>query len=123
MVDDLLLVVEDDPDNAQIIRMLLTRAGIKVDFAGSAEEALALLESGGRPWGLVIDFRLPEMDGLELVRLLRANPDYAGLRLVGMTAFDTPELRAQSTAAGVDHYFRKPFEHPEFVQTLKRLAP
>ena len=118
-----LLVVEDDTDNAHVVRVALKRAGYEVVHVGSAEEGLSYLNSGAHVRGVLTDLRLPDMDGLELVRKLRTMPAYDDLKLIGMTAFHTPELRAKALADGMNWYFPKPLDLPTFVKEIKALFP
>ena len=123
MSDKPLLIVEDDEDNAHVVRVALKRAGYEIVNVGSAEEGLSYLSSGQAARGVLVDLRLPEMDGLEMIRVLRSQHDYDDLPLIGMTAFHTPELRTKAMADGLNGYFPKPLDLPEFVKAIKAMFP
>ena len=85
------LVVDDSPVNRSVLKAFLRRAGVaEVDFAGDGVEALSALDSAvktGNPYDLVFsDFWMPNMNGLELVERLRADPRFSRLRMFAVTA-------------------------------------
>jgi CheY-like chemotaxis protein len=118
-----ILVVEDEPDGADVIRRTLTAAGIETDFAPTAERALTILDDTPDAFdAALIDLALPEMDGFELMERLRQHPDVSELVLVAMTAFHTAELRERALQAGFDAYFAKPLDTMFMLQTLEKLV-
>jgi signal transduction histidine kinase/CheY-like chemotaxis protein len=80
------LVVDDNATNRRILATQLARWGMAADLAGSADEALRLLDAGGRYDVALLDFHMPGTDGAELARLLRARADTAGLPLVMLSS-------------------------------------
>jgi CheY-like chemotaxis protein len=103
------LIVDDAPLNLKLLSVLLTRRGYAVRTAGSAEQALAIL-SDYTPRLLLIDIRLPGMDGLTLVRTLRAEPRYRDLVIVAVTASAMKGDEDVALAAGCDGYITKPVD-------------
>lgn len=117
-----ILVVEDDPDGAEMVKMMLNSAGVETVVADSAETALPELAAAPDSFNAaIIDLALPEMDGLELLRVIRQNPATANLLLVAVTAYHTPELKFKSLDAGFNAYFAKPLDTTLFIQALERL--
>ena len=100
------LLIEDSEDNREMMRELLEMEGFRVDVAcdgaDGIEQALAL-----RPAIAIVDIGLPEMDGYEVARQVRAALG-AGITLVALTGYSQPEERARAAAAGFDVHLTKP---------------
>lgn len=113
-----ILVVEDDPDSAELTRTLLEAAGATVVVRDSAQPALELLEHGATDV-LVSDIGLPHQDGLWLIRQLRGR-ERAGRRLpaIALTAFATPQDRQEVLAAGYDEHVSKPLDFKLLLQRI-----
>lgn len=103
------LVVDDAPLNLKLLRVVLASHGYAVTTAESAEDALATLASAV-PRLLIVDLRLPGMDGLTLVRQLRAQPRFGDLVIVAVTASAMKGDEAVALAAGCDSYITKPID-------------
>ncbi len=117
-----ILVVEDDIDGADVVRRMLNAAGHSPRMVPSAELALQVLEEEPEAFdAMVIDLALPEMDGFELMNIIRGAAFFEGLPLVAITAFHTPELKVQALENGFDAYFAKPLDTTIFVQSLEKL--
>jgi CheY-like chemotaxis protein len=119
------LVVDDDEGTRELLGVLLGRSAANVVTADSAARALELLAE--RPGGfdvLVSDIAMPEMDGYELIRRVRALPPERGGRVpaIALTAFARAEDGAKATAAGYQVHVRKPFDPTEILLTIARLA-
>src|SRR5258708_16497674 len=94
-----LLTVEDDPDAQSITAKLLHRSNLETDVAGTADEALRCLDQGNYT-GLIIDLMLPDIDGWELLKRIRANEATATLPCIAVTAYNTSEVRHQAIDSG-----------------------
>ena len=117
------LIVEDDPDGAAVIELILDAAGIESTIARTAEQAMSILEKeAGSFAGAIVDLGLPGMDGFEFLEAAREHQDFARLPLVAATAFHTPELKDRALTRGFDAYFSKPFDPDELVKTLQGLT-
>lgn len=103
------LIVDDAPLNLKLLSVLLAGNGYAVKTAASAEEALTVLETY-QPKLLVVDIRLPGMDGLALVRMLRAQPRYQQMCIVAVTASAMKGDEEVALAAGCDSYITKPVD-------------
>jgi CheY-like chemotaxis protein len=110
-----ILVVDDEVDFRTTYRRLLARPGYRVVAAGTVQEALAILGTES-PVLVVSDLRLPDGDGLEVVRAARALPEPPPVVVV--TGFGSAKSRQDATAAGAAAYLTKPFSLP----ALARLA-
>ena len=105
----LVLVVEDNPVNLELVEAILDREGYHIVAAASAEEALERLR-GLRPHLVLLDIQLPGLDGLGLMRLLKSNPDTAGIPVVALSAHARREDRQAALAAGCVDYIAKPID-------------
>jgi signal transduction histidine kinase/CheY-like chemotaxis protein len=111
------LVVDDNADAAQMLATLLEAHGhaVSVEYDGTGGLARALRE---RPEVMLLDIGLPDMDGHELARRLRASPDTAGAILVALTGYGQSEDRERARAAGFDRHLVKPADLPELLRIL-----
>ena len=116
------LVVDDQPDARNIVRMSLERAGLglTVITAQDGPEALALVEVE-RPDVVILDVSMPGMDGFEVCRRLRADLRTAFLPIMMLTAHDATEFVTRGFAVGTDDYVAKPFKREELIARLRRL--
>jgi CheY-like chemotaxis protein len=101
------LIVDDQPDIAELIAIVLGEHGYEVKLAHDGETAFALaLEF--RPQVALLDIGLPVMDGLKLAALMRATPELSDCRLIAVSGYCTERDRARSRAAGFEKHFSKP---------------
>jgi DNA-binding response OmpR family regulator len=120
-----ILAVDDDEQVLLSIQQLLESAGHTVSPASSGQEALDLL-TRQRPELIILDIIMPEMDGVEVCRRVRADPFLARLPILFLTAKGRPNDVAQGLDAGGDDYLVKPFEVVELparIRALLRRAP
>jgi signal transduction histidine kinase/ActR/RegA family two-component response regulator len=117
------LVVEDEVDNRDVIRRLLEAHGASVFTAGTAAEAV-LQASDHRPHILVSDIGLPDVDGYELIRRIRAleSDGLESIPAVALTAFARSEDRTRALRAGYQAHIAKPVEPAELIATLASFA-
>jgi signal transduction histidine kinase/CheY-like chemotaxis protein len=117
------LVVEDQADSRELIEHVLTNSGAQVLTAGSAREALELLDSN-KPDVLVSDIGMPEVDGFEFLRRVRAlGPDRGGrIPAIALTAFARSEDRTRALRAGFLVHLAKPVDPAELVATVASVA-
>ncbi|MCB1138919.1 MAG: response regulator [Leptospiraceae bacterium] len=107
-----ILVVEDNPINAMVTRLLIQRKGFAVDLAENGKQALELLQK--KSYGLVVmDISMPVMDGLEATRRIRSGElpgvDPA-IPVVGLTAHNLADEEQKYLGAGMDRVLRKPMD-------------
>ncbi|KQX17046.1 two-component system response regulator [Streptomyces sp. Root431] len=112
-----LLIVEDDPDLALALRVLLTRHGYEVSVAADGREALRLLFAE-RPALMVLDLLLPELDGWEVLDRTRDMSDLPVLVLSGLGDVDD---RVRGLRSGADDYLVKPFDRTELLARVEAL--
>ena len=112
------LVVDDNADAAQLLAMLVELLGHKAVVEDSAVKAIARARSE-RPDVCLLDIGLPEINGLELARRLRASPELAHTKLVAVTGYGQLNDREASYAAGFDHHFVKPISSAVLIAVLE----
>jgi len=103
-----ILVIEDQEDNRAILRDLLTKAGYQYLEATTGEEGVAAAERE-RPDLILMDIQLPEIDGYEATRRIKANPALKSIPIVAVTSYALSGDEAKAKAAGCDGYVAKPF--------------
>gem|GEM_PF-5857217 len=116
----LLLVVDDRKSNRNLLRHLLEDVGFRVGEASDGLEAVQYLEST-LPQGILLDRRMPGMDGLELLGWLRGNERTASIPVVMVSASVMEEDRAEVLRQGADAFIRKPFKEEELLEILRTL--
>ncbi len=114
-----LLVVDDNGDCRKLVRDLLAPTGLQVLEAGEAARAMALLGEGGVEL-VLMDWRMPGMDGLALTRWIRAQPALTQPAVVMLTASAFDEQRREALAAGADDFLRKPIEFERLMALLEQ---
>ena len=112
------LIVDDNDLNVQLAAFVLAEGGMTVESAAGATQALAHIETF-RPDLILMDIQMPEMDGLELTRRLKADPLTRRIVVVAFTAFAMKGDEAKMRAAGCDGYVAKPIDIATFAGTIR----
>jgi CheY-like chemotaxis protein len=115
-----ILLVEDAPFLRYAFGRLLRMHGFEVKEANDGREALACVPKF-RPQLVVTDLIMPGMDGIELIRRLRADPETAGLPVVAITADSSDQAADRARAAGAAEFLAKPVELPVLIDRLRAL--
>ncbi len=111
------LLVEDNPTNREIATAVLQSAGIQVATAVNGREAVASVASGGFD-AVLMDIQMPEMDGYEATRTIRANPSVRHIPIIAMTAHAMKGDEEKCVGAGMDGYVSKPINQDRLFYTL-----
>jgi CheY-like chemotaxis protein len=114
------LIVEDEADSSEVVQGILEFHKIQSWWAGTAEEALEMMEEVA-PNLLVVDLALPGMDGWGLLKRLRQDAATAQIPAVAVTAFHSSAVARQAIEAGFAAYFPKPIDTHAFVSELQRV--
>jgi CheY-like chemotaxis protein len=116
------LLAEDNPINQRIAEALLVKAGHRVTIAGNGREAVDRA-AAGRFDVILMDVQMPEMDGLDATRAIRALESSSGhrTRIIAMTAFDQDGDRERCLDAGMDAFLAKPIDHRRLSSSLNGL--
>ena len=104
-----ILIVDDNPVNLKLVRVLLIAEGYEVRTAADAEEALEILGTW-RPRLILMDLQLPGMDGLELTQRLKADPATREIVILALTAYAMKGDEEKALAVGCDGYLSKPID-------------
>jgi two-component system CheB/CheR fusion protein len=114
------LIVEDDDDTLEMMRALCEGEGMRVTAVRTAEEALEFLSSH-RPDFIISDISLPETDGLELARRLRADARFGNTPMVALSGLVSGEDRNRAAEAGFDLHLAKPVSYETLFGALNDL--
>ena len=115
------LIVEDDPEINELLSAYAQLAGFEADCALTGRAALDAAIA--RPHDLVLlDLMLPDMDGFEVARRMKAAPATAGVPVVILTALTSDVSRQQARDVGVAHYMTKPFDPDELIGLMHEHA-
>jgi signal transduction histidine kinase/CheY-like chemotaxis protein len=115
-----ILVVEDNEFNQQVIAELLEQVGASAALAGTGQDALRQLSGDARFDAVLMDVQMPDMDGYEATRAIRAMPGHEQLIVIAITANATPEDRARCLEAGMTDFQPKPIDPQALYRTLSR---
>jgi CheY-like chemotaxis protein len=115
-----ILVIDDHPETLSIIQRVLQQQGYSVLEARSGFRGLRLAESEN-PDLVLVDGMMPEMDGWEVCRLLRANPKLSDIPIIMFTAVDEADKKLAGFDAGADDYLTKPTEPEELVERVRTI--
>jgi DNA-binding response OmpR family regulator len=116
------LVADDDGDIRQLVTLLLKKLRYRTEVRTARSGAEALAEARRDPPGLVIlDIRMPELDGFEVCRQLRQDLATAFIPVLMMTAGREEETRATAFRVGTDDYIAKPIDPAAFKKRVERL--
>jgi len=115
------LVVEDDPDIGQLVAHYLEKAGFSAELLANGRDALAAI--GSRPPDvLILDLMLPQVDGLEICRVVRSTASTAAIPIIMLTARAEESDRIVGLEIGADDYLGKPFSSNELVARVRALV-
>jgi two-component system phosphate regulon response regulator PhoB len=115
-----ILVVDDEPDALEVLGFKLKEAGYAPIFAKDGARALTVARDE-RPALIVLDLMLPEIDGLEVCKILRRDPATAMIPVLMLTARAAEMDRVLGLELGADDYVTKPFSPRELVLRIKKL--
>jgi len=116
------LVVDDSRSMRAIIGKQLKELGFVVAEAASGPEALAALHGGGPVDLVLLDWNMPEMDGAEVLSLIRSEPRYKNVRVMMVTTESEMSQVAVALEAGANEYLMKPFDREALVEKLVLLG-
>jgi class 3 adenylate cyclase/CheY-like chemotaxis protein len=118
--DPLILIVDDLPQNVRLLEAVLSPHGFRVATASSGQEALDLL-SKEHPDLVLLDIRMPGIDGHEVCRRIREDPETAFLPVIMITAFGGEE-KIRAIESGADDFVNKPFDQAELLARVRSLV-
>lgn len=113
-----ILVVEDEPNIVESLSFLMESSGLRVRVAYDGAAALQMIDDD-RPDLLLLDIMIPARDGFEVLEAVRANPAYADMRVIMLTAKGREADRRRAMDLGIDDYVTKPFSTRDVVHRVK----
>jgi CheY-like chemotaxis protein len=119
MAGEPILVVDDNPANLKLLRLLLVGESYDVRTAGDAGEAQAILQQF-RPRLILMDLQMPGMDGFELTRRLKGDVATRDIVIIALTAYAMKGDEEKARAAGCDGYVSKPIDTRSFPDLVAR---
>ncbi len=116
------LIVDDEPHIVALVRVTLEDEQVRIIEAADGETALSLAQRE-LPRLILLDVRMPGLDGFELCRRLRQDPGFKQTKIVMLTASGQERDRARGRAAGADEYLTKPFSPLALLSLVQTLLP
>jgi two-component system, chemotaxis family, chemotaxis protein CheY len=113
------LIVDDSRPIRRIEGDILAELGFETSDACHGKDALARLESGPRPDVILVDWNMPEMDGLEFIKAVRRDDRYSGMVILMVTTETEADQMLRALTAGADEYLMKPFAKDGLIDKLR----
>ena len=117
-----ILVVEDQEDNRQIIRDLLSATDYEIMEAETGEQALEAVAKQ-RPDLILMDIQLPGIDGYETTRRIKADPALRSIPIIAVTSYALSGEEQKARAAGCDEYVPKPYSPRQLLAKIRQYLP
>ena len=115
------LIVEDHDDTREMLQLVLGIFGCRVLAAANGDEAMSLAE-GILPDLILMDMKLPRLDGLALTRVIRSHPILSKVPIVAITGMVTPQFHREVLSAGCNHCLNKPIDFERLEQLVGAIA-
>ena len=119
MAGDCILIVDDNEMNVKLLRWVLEKHGYTVHTASDAQTARAGIRAV-HPQLVLMDIQLPDVDGLQLTREFKADPDLRSIPIVAVTSYAMKGDRQKSIEAGCDGYITKPIDTRQFPLEIEK---
>lgn len=116
-----ILIVDDDPRNIFALKLTLKSKGYQVESCAMAREAINLLKTDHHFHAVLMDMMMPEMDGYEAIRIIKANPSTMNIAVIAVTAQAMPEDREKCLEAGAEDYVSKPIDVDQLLKAIEKL--
>ncbi|MEW4486831.1 ATP-binding protein [Thalassoglobus sp. JC818] len=113
-----ILIVDDNVDSAEMLKLLLSMEGYDVITANNGIDGIQLAEVN-IPDVILLDIGLPGMDGFEVARILRRQPEMNDVRIIAVSGWDGNEYRDLSREVGIDHHVAKPFLPNDLIKLIE----
>ena len=117
-----ILTVDDSRTMREMVAFTLRKAGYEVREAEDGEKAIAVLKSNAVDV-VITDLNMPVMDGVALIRALRADPKHSSLPILMLTTESDAGKKAEGKSAGATGWLVKPFDPEKLIDVVKRVSP
>lgn len=114
----IILIVDDEKDSLEFLRILLEKEGYNIYTASSGEEALS--KTHQKLDLILMDIRMPKLDGVQVCKQLKENIEYHNIPIILYSALLTEEHIEEGRKAGADAMLKKPFELKALIEVIKR---
>jgi carbon storage regulator CsrA len=114
------LVVEDNDNERELLALFLRNSGLDVDTARDGADALDYLQTHSRPDVVLLDMGLPRCDGATMVRQVRRNPAYAGMKIFAVSGHEPGEYGLGQGPGGIDRWYHKPVDPADLVRGMRQ---
>jgi two-component system chemotaxis response regulator CheY len=118
-----ILIVDDSPTMTMSVKSSLEMHGFKVDTASSGEAALTKLQGGLKPHLIITDINMPKMDGLELIRRIKALPGFRFTPILTLTTESDANKRDEGKRLGATGWLVKPILSQDLLKVVKQVVP
>ena len=116
-----ILIVDDEPNILLSLDFLMKKNGYSVFLARNGEEALASIEQN-MPDLIILDIMMPDIDGYEICRIVRSNPQFAKIKIMFLSAKSKESDVSRGIKTGADDYLTKPFVNKELIKRVQNLV-
>jgi two-component system chemotaxis response regulator CheY len=116
------LIVDDSSSLRSLVKMALVRAGYQVIEGADGKEGLMQLDKAAKVHLIVSDVNMPDMDGITFVKQVKQHPKHKFIPVIMLTTEDESAKMQQAKAAGARAWLVKPFNPPELLDAVSRLA-
>ncbi len=117
------LIVDDSVTMREMVSFALTKAGFEILQAGDGVEAVAKLKGGIKPNLMIIDIHMPNMDGISLIKAVRAMPSFKSVPLLVLTTEADEAKKKEGQEAGATGWIEKPFNPEQLLKVIEKVLP
>lgn len=118
-----ILIVDDSATMRQMVSFTLTSAGFEVVEAGDGQEAVGKLNGGAKPNLVITDLNMPKMDGISLIKAVRAMPTFKLTPVLMLTTESDESKKKEGQAAGATGWIVKPFNPEQMLKVIAKVLP
>ncbi len=115
-----ILIIDDEPDVIKIVDFRLKSAGYKVNMASDGREGIESIKKE-RPDLILLDIRMPVMDGYEVCRRIKSDEEFSGIPVIFLTASSGATIKDKVSEYMADDYIIKPFDSENLLKKVKNL--
>lgn len=117
-----MLTVDDSPSVRKLVKFTLKAKGFQVSSAGDGEEALDLMKEESFD-AIILDINMPRMNGLEFLKHIKANDQYASIPVIMLTTEGQDDDKDKAISLGATAYMVKPFKPTQLLTLLEKIVP